>query len=474
VSQPPDPNLLGPSGVPGEPPPGGPVGSEQVGASFGEPGAGYSQHDAGYAQSGGGTPPTEYVPAGGYGPPGQVGGPPGGWGPVGGYGTPAGRPSGVLFDGPAPLLVSVEPPASQNRLTIAFRLVLVIPHLVIVAALGIAALFVTFISWFAALFAGRLPLWAHTFLTGVMRWEFRAEAYLFFLTGVYPPFSLDDEVYPVRLVTARTRLNRAAVFFRIILLIPARIVSVLVEYGLIAVSFFVWLIALVAGRLPEPLHQALAALIRFQLRYIAYFEMVTGEYAWWGLFGDPESLGAGSPRAAGETSDAAAPWSAWRIKLSGTAKALVWLVLAIGLAGAVTVGVARPYSFGPGSGLTNATSILQVEQAYNHATTSTQGFESATQACGGQLSCVTAQDRKEAATLSTFAQAVRSTDLVGQAANDATTLANDASAAARSFSTLATATSAAQYESDVASTHLQQQLNSIDGDYQKLVRDVRF
>jgi hypothetical protein len=39
---------------------------------------------------------------------------------------------------------------------------------------------------------------------------------------------------------------------------------------------------------------------------------------------------------------------------------------------------------------------------------------------------------------------------------------------------LAIATSVAQHESDAASTHLRQQLISVDSEYQKLVRDARF
>jgi hypothetical protein len=464
VSEPPDPTSFGPGGVAGEPPAAGPLGS------FGQPGAGYGQPGAGYGQPGGAAPPGEYVPPGGYGPP-RYGGPPGGWGPGSSYGAPEGGRNGVLFDGWAPLLVIVEPPVPQNRLTIAFRLILAIPHLVIVVALAFAAQVVTFICWFAALFAGRLPLWGHTFLTGALRWQFRAEAYLLFLTGVYPPFSLEDEIYPVRLVTARAPLNRVAVFFRIILLIPAGIVATVVNYGLIAVAFFLWLIALVAGRLPKPLHQAVAVLIRLQLRYNGYFEMVTGEYPWWGLFGDPDSLATTLPRADGALTEAASPWDTWRIQLSGSAKALECLVLALGLAAVVTIAIVRPYTFAPGSSIA---ATAQVEHAYNQATTGTQTFESASRACAGQLSCVQVQDLKEAATLSTFALTLRSIYLVGPAANDARTLANQASAAALGFSRLATATSVAQYESDITGTNLQQHLDNIDGDYRKLIRDLTF
>ncbi len=113
-----------------------------------------------------------------------------------------------------------------------------------------------------------------------------------------------------------------------------------------------------------------------------------------------------------------------------------------------------------------------VDQAYNSLAATTRVFESATQACGGKLTCVTAQDRVEATALDGFAASVRSAGLVGQPAADATALANDASGAGTSLDQLATATTAAQYESDFASSTLQQQFNSLDSDYQKLVHDL--
>ncbi len=89
------------------------------------------------------------------------------------------------------------------------------------------------IGWFAALFMGRLPEWAHTFLCGVARWYTRVGAYMFLLTDRYPPFSLDDVEYPARpILPERGPLNRVSVFFRIILAVPASVFYQIVQYGL--------------------------------------------------------------------------------------------------------------------------------------------------------------------------------------------------------------------------------------------------
>src|SRR5664279_4480586 len=98
------------------------------------------------------------------------------------------------------ILVAFAEPAEQGRLTVLVRIILAIPHIIVLWVLGIAAEVVALICWFAALFSGRLP-------------------------DVYPPFELADAQYPVRLHAQPGPLNRLAVLFRIILVIPAWIVG---------------------------------------------------------------------------------------------------------------------------------------------------------------------------------------------------------------------------------------------------------
>ena len=88
--------------------------------------------------------------------------------------------------------------APQRRVTVVFRIILAIPQFVVLIFLGIAGFFVAVIGWFAALFTGRLPDFAHTYLSGLIRWEIRVDAYMFLLTDQYPPFSFEDVEYPVR------------------------------------------------------------------------------------------------------------------------------------------------------------------------------------------------------------------------------------------------------------------------------------
>jgi hypothetical protein len=177
--------------------------------------------------------------------------------------------------------------ATQSRVTVVFRIILAIPQFIVLFFLGIAALVVAIIGWFAALVTGELPEFAHTFLGGVVRWEIRVNGYLLLLTDSYPPFSLDDVDYPVRpILPGRGQLNRVSVFFRIILAIPAGVFAQIVQYGLtLPLLFGMWIVVIVTGSMPASLYDTYASLLRYQARLHSWFLMITSEYAW-GMLGD--------------------------------------------------------------------------------------------------------------------------------------------------------------------------------------------
>jgi hypothetical protein len=190
--------------------------------------------------------------------------------------------------------------APQGRLSVGFRIILAIPQVVVLYFLFIALFFVVVIGWFAALFMGRLPDWAHSFISGVVRWSTRVGAYLLLLTDQYPPFSLDDEDYPARpILPDPGPLNRWAVLFRIILAVPGAVFVQIVQYGLtIPLLLVMWFVVLVRGSMPPALYLAYAALLRYETRFHSWFSMLTSEYPW-GMLGDraqaPAPLPPGAP-----------------------------------------------------------------------------------------------------------------------------------------------------------------------------------
>ena len=77
----------------------------------------------------------------------------------------------------------------RNRLTIFFRLFMLIPQLFVLLFVGIAAYVVMIIGFFAVIVLGRWPTGMNDFLIGYLRWNTRVNAYCYLLTDEYPPFS---------------------------------------------------------------------------------------------------------------------------------------------------------------------------------------------------------------------------------------------------------------------------------------------
>jgi hypothetical protein len=442
--------------------------------------------------------------------------PPAPAGPAG----PAGQP------GPADeILVAFAEPADQRRLTVLVRIILAIPQLVVLYVLGIAAEVVAVICWFAALVTGRLPAGLAEFQVGYLRWTTRVYAYLFLLTDVYPPFEFEESDYPVRMRAEPGPLNRLAVLFRIILVIPALIVSVLLGYGVsFLVMFVTWLIVLIAGQMPRPLHEALAAVVRYEVRVHGYFLMLTARYPG-GLFGDPATPAFGVAPAGGAfpggsaepggpafpAAPAAPGWGEpapdqpapgygqpapgeagypaagfagpaapvrwlggnqpWQLVLSRTAKRLIALFLVLGVLLIVgyTALIAGLALVSGNSTVARANAALSVEGTFATLSTTLSTFDSKVAACQGKLSCVNTVDGQMSQAFSTFAQDINGISMPTSAsAAAAGRVRSDASQASAGFRRLSAVTSAAQYQQVVASTGLEGLLRRFDRDYQAL------
>ncbi|MDE2670383.1 MAG: DUF4389 domain-containing protein [Chloroflexota bacterium] len=180
-----------------------------------------------------------------------------------------------------PVEFEVDDAMEQNRLSILFRWLLVIPHAIILSFLGVAAGIVVVLAWFTILFAGRFPEALLRFTTGYSRWAARANAYGSLLTGAYPPFSMEEEPdYPVRLVIRQQTVgrNRLTTFFRWILSIPHIIVLNLL--GIVAgfVMLAAWLAGVVLGRVPAGLHSFLVGFTAWTERVSAYSYLLVDDY----------------------------------------------------------------------------------------------------------------------------------------------------------------------------------------------------
>ena len=487
-----------------------PTPHDQPGATFGDPNAhgqaGANDQSATFGQAGANDQSATFGQPGPYGQPGAYG-QPGTYGQPGAYGQAWPQPVDLrTVTGPAPILVSIAPAAQQRRVTVAFRAILLIPQGVVLWVLSIAAGVVAFIGWWAALFTGQLPEWAHRFLTSFLRWSIRVSAYGYLLTDAYPPFELEDTDYPVRLLTKPTRLNRLAVLFRFILAIPVALVTAVAGFGIAIISPFAWLITLISGRMPESLHQAITAIIRFVARYNGYAYLLTPEYPA-GLYGDRPESSPAAPQPSGEVGADAAPAAdaspaadtvqigdatpaadtmpavdtiqigepaqsadPWRLVLSSRAKSLVTLSLVLGVLGVAAYVVLIVTV--TGSSVNNVVSrnnaLIKLNSAYSQLNSVVQQFQTQTEACNQQLSCVTALDSKVSQAFQSFGTSVQAAGIPSPYSATAGTLNADTTKVTNDFKMLAGAPTATQYESIASSLNLQATLSQWQADFGQL------
>jgi hypothetical protein len=185
--------------------------------------------------------------------------------------------------GTFPVQLSADDATTQNRLTVFFRLILIIPHAIVLGILGIVASIIYLISWFAILFTGGYPAGLYRFMAGFLRWTARINSYFYLLTDRYPPFSLsDDENYPVRLLVDEQteNRNRLTTFWPIrwILAIPHLIIVGALGYAAGVVVIIAWFAALITGSVPAGLHNFLAGYLRWYFRTYAYVFLLTDDY----------------------------------------------------------------------------------------------------------------------------------------------------------------------------------------------------
>lgn len=94
--------------------------------------------------------------------------------------------------GTDPVAVHLEPRlADRNRLTVALRIIWIIPIAVFAIVIVIAMWFAMVAAFFVVLFTGRWPNGLRGFVVGAGRLWLRVNAYGRLLVDVYPPFSLE-------------------------------------------------------------------------------------------------------------------------------------------------------------------------------------------------------------------------------------------------------------------------------------------
>jgi hypothetical protein len=199
---------------------------------------------------------------------------------------------------PARLDGHLDPGLSRWKWLI--KWLLVIPHVVVLLFLWVAAVLVTVVAGVAILFTGLYPRGIFDFNLGVLRWTWRVSFYAFsaFGTDQYPPFTLKESPdYPATFtVDYPQHLSRGLVLVNWWLLaIPQYLVVAVFAGGWVLGGNSGWrsagggglisLLAVIAGvillfrgRYPGDLFALVMGLNRWCYRVLAYAMLMRDEY----------------------------------------------------------------------------------------------------------------------------------------------------------------------------------------------------
>src|SRR5437764_4270868 len=139
----------------------------------------------------------------------------------------------------------------RSRLTVFFRILLALPHIIWLLLWSILVFFAVIGQWFVTLFRGTPAGGLHRFLTAYVRYRLHVYAYVMLVGNPFPGFTGTAATYPLDLeVEGPQRQNRWKTGFRIILAIPCLLVSAALGGALFASAVLTWFYALVKVSAP--------------------------------------------------------------------------------------------------------------------------------------------------------------------------------------------------------------------------------
>ena len=182
----------------------------------------------------------------------------------------------------------------RNRLTVAFRILLAIPHLIVSQVWGYLAQILAFIQWFVILFTGKRNEGMWNLQQGWLSYYARVMGYTELLYDQYPAFGTDPGTVPVRsAISYEESANRLTSALRLIWIIPAAIIGAIMGIAAFVVVVISWFSIVITGKQSRGMWDFVLKVMRFTLQVQSYGLLMTDTYP---------KLGEGAMAAASSTS----------------------------------------------------------------------------------------------------------------------------------------------------------------------------
>ena len=175
-----------------------------------------------------------------------------------------------------PVNLKIEYSEKSNKSTALFRLVLIIPIVIILAIISSYAEALSLAVGLLILFREKYPKWWFDWNVGITKFTYRIVAYGLLMRDEYPSTDDDQAVqvdipYP----DVKKDLNRWMPLVKWILAIPHIIVLIFIFIAVVFCTIFTWFAILLTGRYPKVIFDFIEGFLRWSLRVNAYMLLLT-------------------------------------------------------------------------------------------------------------------------------------------------------------------------------------------------------
>ena len=168
------------------------------------------------------------------------------------------------------------PEGGRNRLTVLFRIILMIPIIIVSVMAASGAGFLSFATMLMILFRKKYPRWWFDFNLELQRFSARVDAYTSFLRDEYPSTDEEQAVHlEIAYPDAESQLNRFMPLIKWLLAIPHYIILFVLGICALVVTLIGWLAILILGQYPRGLFDFVVDVTRWGVRVNAYAFMLT-------------------------------------------------------------------------------------------------------------------------------------------------------------------------------------------------------
>jgi hypothetical protein len=172
---------------------------------------------------------------------------------------------------------------SRNRLTVAFRYFMAIPHSILAGLWTYVAEFLAFIQWFIVVFTGKRNQGIWRMQSNWLGYYARVVGYTSLLYDRYPAFGTEAGSEPVRsAITYEESANRLTNGLRFLWIIPALVIGLFVAIGAGVVTIISWFAIVITGKQPRGMWEFVLKVTRFSLQVQAYGLLMTDVYPKYG------------------------------------------------------------------------------------------------------------------------------------------------------------------------------------------------